>query len=142
VDNCPHVYNPYQRDADHNGMGDACDLNGNGQDDGEEDFSYHGVLVPSPPSESSTPVLDEDVLSTPADVAAGDIQEEQGEEADASGAMDTENSTSEIEVDPSSDDGGCRTNAEPLFGTWMAFVLVLFYGWRRRQSAPSVTAAP
>ena len=141
MDNCPHVYNPYQRDADHNGMGDACDLNGNGQDDGEEDFSYHGVLVPSPPSDSPAPVIEEDVLSAPADVADGDIQEE-GEEADTSETGDTGNAPSETEESVSSDDGGCRANTKSLLGSWMAFVLVLFYGWRRRQRAPSVTAAP
>ncbi len=45
VDNCPLVPNPLQADGDADGYGDACDLPGDANHDGDVDLADHAVLT-------------------------------------------------------------------------------------------------
>jgi len=120
-DNCPWTWNPEQLDSNQDGIGDACDWNGNGQVDSKEGgFSYHGT---GSPSESSPRADDPD---------------RKGDSPGGGPSKDTPSSFSGNQAES----GGCSAS-RPGEGAWGMGLLLLALIYRRRSRiAASTSAAP
>jgi hypothetical protein len=121
TDNCPWSWNPEQVDSNKDGIGDVCDLNGNGQVDSKEgSFSYHGVDAPG----GSPPLADDD-----------------SGKRDSPGEVPLSESPSRDDS-ALSVDGGCSSGSPGGASPWGLFLALGFAYFSRARSSRSTSAAP